>query len=85
MLGGQSEVYEKGAAEKKKAMLKGRHNKFWGIFNMGARSFSHIEEGCNEFLPFEKGAERCTLPRWGGGAQEVLDPWFSHFVAPPRY
>ena len=29
-----------------------------------------------KFYPYKK-------VRWGGGAQTVLDPQFSHFVAPP--
>ena len=45
--GGGSEVLSlrKWGVKKVLAMLKGRHNKFWGSFWAVARSFSHIEEG----------------------------------------
>ena len=45
--GGGSEVLplRKWRVKKVLAMLKGRHNKFWGSFWAVARSFSHIEEG----------------------------------------
>ena len=51
--------YKKGAgggAEKVLAMLKGGggHKRYWGSFNMGARSFSHTGRGgCNIFLTFK--------------------------------
>ena len=77
-------------------MLKGGHNKFWGSFDTLARIFSHTEwvgvgvggGGRKTFPPFKRrvGREKfyLVLSVWGGGggAQKVLDPQFSHIVAP---
>ena len=86
--GGQVMFYpykKGGVADKVLAMLKVEgHNKFWGSFNTGAWSFSHTDWGdAKSFHPVKSGnAESFTLS-CGGGAQQVLDPQFSHFVAPP--
>ena len=64
----------------------GGHVKFWGSFSAVALSFSHIEGGPENFPLFKRGGARKVLPcleGGGGGAQKVLDPRFSHFVAPP--
>ena len=56
----------------------GGHKKFWGSFYVvargGAKSFHSLKEGAHEkFYP---------ALRAGGGAQNVSDLRFSHFVAP---
>ena len=61
----------------------GGHKKFRGSFNTGAWSISHNDGGggTKSFQPFKGGAQK-VLPCLEVGAQKVLDPRFSHFVAP---
>ena len=73
-----------GGADKVLAKLKGGHNKFWGSFYAVAWDFSHIVGGRKKFPLFKRGGARKVLTCLEVGAQTVLDPVFSHFVAPPR-
>ena len=61
----------------------GGHNKFWGSFYIVAWSSSHIERGAQKVFTLYKGGQVRVLPcrnGGGGGAQNVSDPLFSHFV-----
>ena len=62
----------------------GGHNKFGDSFYVVAWSFSHIEGGSKKFPVLKRMAAKIfTLSGGVGGFGKVLDPWFSHFVAPP--
>ena len=74
--------YEKGGGGD--AMLMGGYTKFWARYYAVAWSFSHTEWGAqNKFPLFKKGGGTKSFTLSWGRAQKVLDPRFSHFVAPP--
>ena len=50
--------------------------------SLSAEPFSNIKGGPKRFPPFKR-VLRKPLPCLQGGAQEVSEPRFSHFVAPP--
>ena len=73
-------------AEKALAMLKGRgwgEKTFWGSFLRKLEVLA-IQKGEEGRIKFPKGVHNnLGGESGGGGAQKVLDPRFSHFVAPP--
>ena len=67
-------------AKKVLAMLKGGGNRrFWG------KSLSHTKMGSQRFPSFKGGREWKGYPVLRGEMKTVLDPQFSHFVAPPPF
>ena len=71
-----------GGGGKRLSHAEGGAQKVWGSFSAAAWCFSHIVGGRGEFPRFKRGgAKSFTLSWGGGGAQQVLDPRFSHLVA----
>ena len=88
MVGGEIKFYPyKKGGEKHLShayMLKweGGERSFWVVLTQELEVLAILKGGRQKFSPFKKRA-RIVLPCLGEGRQNVSDPQFSHFVAPP--
>ena len=88
--GGQVKFYPyKKWGSGKSFSLRGRggggHKMFRGSFNMGLLKFNPSHRGMQNVPLILKGGRHESFYQSPGGAQQVLDPQFSHFVAPPPH